>query len=127
MTPTERRHARAMKDREAYEERPPMYGRYLPSGWRVALCSTGSGNPPGHHGGMATCSSEMWCRLVRDAWDSGWHRCGIKSLLKAKAWWDLVESEADIREAWDGCVGGVWPPPRYDDVYFKGREWLDSL
>ena len=117
---------------------PPMYVRDLPEGWRVALCHTGSGNPPGFHGGMATCSSELWCRLINpakvdettgaDGWDSGWHRVTVsRSMVAAAQWWNLVESYRDIKDAWIGCVGEPWPPPRYDAVYFHGTEWLTAL
>jgi hypothetical protein len=119
-------------------DRPPLYQRPLPNGWHVAICPTSSGNPPGHVGGMATASSELWCRLRNpgkvnpttgpDGWDSGWHRVELsKSLFTVRAWWDLVESEADIREAWLITVGGAYPPPRYDSIYALGVEWLETL
>ena len=116
---------------------PPMYLRDLPDGWRVALCHTSNGNPPGLVGGMSTNSTELWCRLTNpskvdatsgaDGYDTGWHSCSRKSLMHSRQWWELVESAADIKDAWLGCVGGVWPPPRYDAVYFHGAEWLTTL
>ena len=101
----------------------------LPSGWCMTLCPTSSGHPPGHTGGMATASSELWCRLAGPAgWDSGWHRVqGSRSVVRAREWWDLVERVEDLRDAWLETVGGPWPPPRYDDVYFRGRAWLDEV
>ena len=109
----------------------------LPSGWSVELAGTSTGFPPDDSSGMSLNSSALWCRLMNPSkvnrttgpkgWDSGWHQCSGSSLTRARLWWDLVESEADIREAWLGCVGGVWPPPRYDDVWKEGVEWLGSL
>lgn len=107
-----------------------LYRRiFLPDGWSVLLTGTGSGNPPGHTGGMTTNSCETWVRLLRSGggavmWDSGWHRGGERSLTKLTNWWKAVERAADIPDAWDITVGGAWPPPRYDDTYFKGVAWL---
>jgi hypothetical protein len=44
-----------------------------------------------------------------------------------REWFDLVETEADLRVAWCETVGGIWPPPRYDDVWRKGVALLNSL
>lgn len=103
----------------------------LPGGWFVLLAGTSSGNAPGHTGGMTTNASETWVRLVRfenvaAAWDSGWHRAGERSLLKLTRWWEAVERAEDIPDAWDITVGGAWPPPRYDETYFKGVAWLEG-
>ena len=70
----------------------------------------------------------LHCRLIQpDGWDSGWHPTRRSSWTAAAEWWDLVETPADIRDAWIGCVGGAWPPPRYDEVYFQGIDWLNGL
>lgn len=99
----------------------------LPGGAVVLLAGTGGSNPPGHTGGMQTNSCEAWVRLVRGEWDSGWHRAQDRSLVKLAAWWGLAWSDDDIPDVWALTVGGVWPPPRYDDVFYKGVAWLDGV
>lgn len=107
---------------------PPMYLRDLPDGWRVALCHTSNGNPPGFVGGMSTNSTELWCRVTGPTgFDSGWTRCHSRSLMRAREWWDIVSAESDIPDAWTGTTDEPWPPPRYDAVYFHGAEWLTTL
>lgn len=98
--------------------------RDLPGGWRLYLATTGSWAPPGA-GGWAPASSETWLRLVRGEWDSGWHRAELtRSIVRLTQWWSLVERERDIEDAWRITVSDVWPPPRYDESYFR---WLAEV
>lgn len=97
----------------------------LPGGYTVAIESTSRSGPPGSTG-MQGNRGATWVRLARAGWDSGWHEA-IQGTTKTAVWWHLVESEADVKEAWLGSVGGVWPPPRYDEVWAAGVAWLESL
>lgn len=99
----------------------------LPTGHTVTLTYTSTGFPPDDPGGLSINSTYLWVRVTREGWDSGWHRADLNSRRKAQEWFDLVETKADLREAWAGVVGGVWPPPRYDDVWREGVAWLNTL
>lgn len=33
----------------------------------------------------------------------------------------------ELRERWREELRPVDPPPRYDDIFFEGLEWLDKL
>jgi len=109
-----------------FENPPGGWRCFLPDGYVVTVCGTGNGQPPGSRGGMGTNSAELWVRLVGPGWDSGWHRCHNKSATKVRPWWQLVVKPGDIPEAWRESTGqAVWPPPRYDDVFFAGVAAMD--
>lgn len=97
----------------------------LPWAWTVELASTSTGLPPDYPTGLSLNDCATFCRLVRLGWDSGWHQTQHGGFQRSKEWWELVESETDIADAWVGCCGGVWPPPRYDAVFFEGVAALD--
>lgn len=100
----------------------------LPTGHTVTLTHTSTGLPPNDPSGLSLNCSELWARLTRGGWDSGWHRVELtRSMRATREWFDLVETEADLRVAWCETVGGIWPPPRYDDVWRKGVALLNSL
>ena len=96
----------------------------LPNGAYVLLAGSSTGNPPGHTGGMTTNSSTTWVRLVRGAWDSGWHNADTKSIVKIEQWWRCVQTEADICDAWEITTGSAWPPSCPDSAYLKGIDGL---
>ncbi len=102
------------------------YTRTLP-GFAVVTLAYDPHRGPGKGGQHVNCVT-LHCRIVQpDGWDSGWHPTWRSSWVASAEWWDLVETAADIPDAWAGCVGGAWPPPRYDEVYFEGVEWLNNL
>lgn len=97
----------------------------LPDGWTVEIEGTSTGFPPDDPSGLSLNCSACFVRL-RGSWDSGWHEATRKSPGWVRDWWLLVESKADIKEAWLGSVGGVWPPPRYDETWKQGVSWLEG-
>lgn len=100
----------------------------LPDGYVVTLQLTSNGNAPDSDSRLSLNDSALWIRLVRPGWDSGWHKSDRKSLGVTRVWWDIVATAADIPEAWCQSTGQqVWPPPRYDDVYWQGVNWLNNI
>ena len=98
-----------------------LYTRELPGDIKIKI------GRRDYRGGQQAGSPRPECRVTKPGWDSGWHGAHVGSVFKLKAWWDLVEVEADIPVAWAETVGGIWPPPRYDDVFEEGAKWLDTL
>ena len=81
----------------------------LPTGHTLSLAYSDSARPPGQVGGMHVNDSRLWMRLTRGDEDTGWCRAVEGSAVKVRAWWLLVESEADVREAWAGTVDAPLP------------------
>lgn len=91
-----------------FEVPPGTWLRELPGGYIVAICGSSTGRKPGESGGMSTNSPTLWCRLSRGEESTGWCRTDRGSAIKAREWWLLVETEADIADAWAGCCCDGW-------------------
>ena len=100
----------------------------FPFGRTIELRHTSTGLPPNEPSGISLNASDLWARLTYPGWDSGWHRVGVtRSIRETREWFDLVETPADLRVAWCETVGGVWPPPRYDETWAKGVDRLTNI
>lgn len=92
----------------------------LPGGWTLELAQTSNGSPPDRQGGMSTNVACTWQRLRwPGAIDTGW-QLACRGFAKIAAWWGLVESPRDMKDAWDITADEPTSPAQWAMV----EDWI---
>jgi len=65
----------------------------------IEIQGSSNGSAPDKQGGMSTNSCTLWQRLQGNI-KTNWVQCSYTSIMRTKIFWELVESEKDIEEAW---------------------------